>query len=171
VVAPIEVIQRLVQAKQGADLHTSTFAQMLAFEVSREGFLDRHVRFIRTVYRERRDAMLAALRRYVPAAVRWTTPQGGLFLWVTLPEPMDAAEILPAAIAENVAFVPGTAFFADGSGRNTFRLNFSNASPERIQEGIRRLGSVLERALPAMAAVEAPQSGLASHRGRCIPRG
>ena len=118
---------------------------MIAFEVAREGFLDRHVRYIRTVYRERRDAMLAALRRYFPTDVHWTTPQGGLFLWVTLPEPMDATEILQAAIAENVAFVPGSAFFADGSGRNTFRLNFSNASPERIKEGIRRLGTVLER--------------------------
>ncbi|MGH8067103.1 MAG: PLP-dependent aminotransferase family protein [Candidatus Entotheonellia bacterium] len=171
VVAPAEVIQRLVQAKQGADLHTSTLAQMIAFEVAREGFLDRHVRFIRTVYRERRDAMLAALRRYFPAAVHWTTPQGGLFLWVTLPELMDAAEILRAAIAENVAFVPGSAFFADGSGRNTFRLNFSNASPARIKEGIRRLGTVLERALPASAAVAEPHSDQVVHRGTCFPYG
>jgi 2-aminoadipate transaminase len=171
VVAPSEVIQRLVQAKQGADLHTSTFAQMIAFEVSREGFLDCHVRFIRTVYRERRDAMLTALQRYVPSAIHWTTPQGGLFLWVTLPEPLDATEILPAAIAENVAFVPGSAFFADGSGRNTFRLNFSNASPERIKEGIRRLATVLEHVLPAKAAADAPHSGDGSNRGKCFPHG
>jgi len=171
VVAPAEVIQRLVQAKQGADLHTSTLAQMIAFEVAREGFLDRHVRFIRTVYRERRDAMFATLRRYFPADVHWTTPQGGLFLWVTLPEPMDATEILQAAIAENVAFVPGAAFFADGSGRNTFRLNFSNASPARIKEGIRRLGTVLERALAASAAVAEPHSGHVLHRGKCFPYG
>jgi 2-aminoadipate transaminase len=171
VVAPAEVIQRLVQAKQGADLHTSTLAQMIAFEVAREGFLDRHVRFIRTVYRERRDAMFAALQKYFPAAVHWTTPQGGLFLWVTLPEPMDATEILQAAIAENVAFVPGAAFFADGSGRNTFRLNFSNASPARIKEGVRRLGTVLERALAASAAVAEPHSGHVLHRGKCFPYG
>jgi 2-aminoadipate transaminase len=120
---------------------------MIAYEVARGGFLDRHVREIRLVYRERRDAMLAALRRYLPASVRWTKPQGGLFLWVTLPEPIDAAEILHAAIAENVAFVPGTAFFADGSGRNTFRMNFSNATPQKIKEGIRRLGGVLHQAL------------------------
>jgi 2-aminoadipate transaminase len=171
VVAPAEVIHRLVQAKQGADLHTSTFAQMIAFEVARGGFLDRHVRFIRTVYRERRDAMLAALQKYFPSDVHWTTPQGGLFLWVTLPEPMDAAEILQAAIAENVAFVPGSAFFADGSGRNTFRLNFSNASPARIKEGVRRLGTVLERALAASAAVVEPHSGHVLHRGTCFPHG
>ena len=171
VVAPAEVVQRLVQAKQGVDLHTSTFAQMIAFEVARGGFLDRHVRFIRTVYRERRDAMLAALQKYVPAAVHWTTPQGGLFLWVTLPEPMDATEILQAAIAENVAFVPGASFFADGSGRNTFRLNFSNAEPARIDEGIRRLGIVLERALTASVAVAEPDSDDVSHRGTCFPYG
>jgi 2-aminoadipate transaminase len=171
VVAPIEVIQRLVQAKQGADLHTSTFAQMIAFEVACEGFLDRHVRWIRTVYRERRDAMLDALRRYFPTDVHWTTPQGGLFLWVTLPEPMDAAELLHAAIAENVAFVPGSAFFADGSGRNTFRLNFSNASPARIQEGIRRLGTVLGQARASHTAVDEPHSGDVVHQGMCFPHG
>ncbi len=171
VVAPAEVIQRLVQAKQGVDLHTSTLAQMMAFEVARGGFLDRHVRFIRTVYSERRDAMLAALQKYVPAAVHWTTPQGGLFLWVTLPEAMDATEILQAAIAENVAFVPGASFFADGSGRHTLRLNFSNANPERINEGMRRLGIVLERALTASVAETEPHSDDVTHRGTCFPYG
>jgi 2-aminoadipate transaminase len=169
VVAPTEVIDRLVQAKQGADLHTSTLAQMIAFEVAREGFLDRHVRYIRTVYRERRDAMIAALQRYSPPGVHWTTPQGGLFLWVTLPEPMDATDILQAAIAEHVAFVPGSAFFADGSGRNTFRLNFSNASPARIKEGVRRLGTALGHALSPSVAVTEPHSGHALHRGKCFP--
>jgi 2-aminoadipate transaminase len=171
VVAPAEVIQRLVQAKQGADLHTSTLTQMLAFEVARGGFLDRHVRFIRTVYRERRDAMLAALQHYFPDSVHWTTPQGGLFLWVTLPESMDAAELLQAAIAEHVAFVPGSAFFADGTGRNTFRLNFSNASPARIHQGIKCLATVLERALTASAAATEPRSAQEVHRGRCYPHG
>jgi DNA-binding transcriptional MocR family regulator len=99
-----EVIRRLVQAKQGADLHTSTLIQVIAYEVARGGFLDRHVRVIRAVYRERRDATLAALGQYFPASVLWTKPQGGLFLWATLPEPIDAAEILHMAIAENVAF-------------------------------------------------------------------
>ncbi len=147
VVAPAEVIRRLVQAKQGADLHTSTLTQMVAYEVARGGFLDRHVRLIREVYRERRDAMLMALAKHFPAGVHWTAPHGGLFLWVTLPEPMDAAEILKAAIDERVAFVPGASFFPDGSGQNTFRLNFSNATPAKIDEGMRRLGGVLHRAL------------------------
>jgi 2-aminoadipate transaminase len=171
VVAPAEVIQRLVQAKQGADLHTSTLVQMIAYEVAHGGFLDRHVQLIRTIYRERRDAMLAALRKYFPTGVHWTTPQGGLFLWVTLPEPADATEILQAAIAEHVAFVPGSSFFADGSGHNTFRLNFSNATPARIEEGIQRLGGVLAHALAGSAAVAGPHSDHVAHRGGCFPYG
>jgi 2-aminoadipate transaminase len=118
---------------------------MLAYEVARGGFLDRHIQVIREVYRTRRDVMVEALRKYFPASVRWTYPQGGLFLWVILPETVDATLVLQEAIAEKVAFVPGSAFFADGSGHNTFRLNFSNATPERIEEGMRRLGMVLSR--------------------------
>jgi len=145
VVAPAEVIRRLVQAKQAADLHTSTLTQMLAYEVARGGFLDRHVQVIRAVYRARRDVMVNALSKYFPANVNWTRPQGGLFLWVILPETVDATLVLEEAIAKKVAFVPGSAFSADGSGHNTFRLNFSNATPERIEEGIRRLGGVLSQ--------------------------
>jgi 2-aminoadipate transaminase len=159
IVAPAEVIRRLALAKQGADLHTSTLTQMVAYEVARGGFLDRHVRVIRQVYRERRDAMVMALAKYFPPGVRWTTPQGGLFLWVTLPEGVDAADLLPAAIAARVAFVPGAAFHADGSGRHTLRLNFSNATPAQIDAGVRRLGGVLQRCLAqppeARAAVNA----------------
>ncbi len=151
VIAPEEVIQKLVQAKQGADLHTSTFTQMVAYEVARGGFLDRHVRFIRQVYRERRDAMLHALERYSPEGVRWTRPAGGLFLWVILPEHLDATEVLQEALKEKVAFVPGGPFHPDGSGHNTMRLNFSYMPPEKIEEGVKRLGRVLERALSRQA--------------------
>ncbi len=148
VIAPTEVINRLVQAKQGADLHTSTFVQMVAYEVARGGFLDRHVRKIRAVYRERRDAMLAAMEQHLPEGVRWTHPQGGLFLWATLPEGLNAQELLKEALEkEKVAFIPGGPFFPDRPEENTMRLNFSNASPERIAEGIRRLGRALEGAL------------------------
>ncbi len=144
IIAPVEVIQKLVQAKQGADLHTGTLNQMLAYEVASGGFLDQHVKHIRAVYRERRDAMLDALQRHFPDGVTWTRPQGGLFLWLTFPEGMDAAEILTAAVARKVAFVPGTSFFADGGGRNTARLNFSNASPELIEDGVKRLADCLK---------------------------
>jgi 2-aminoadipate transaminase len=147
IVAPVEVIQKLVQAKQGTDLHTGTFVQMVAFELARGGFLDKHVLHIRSVYGVRREAILAALAKHMPEGVRWTRPQGGLFIWAILPELMDATALLREAIEEKVAFVPGTAFYDDGSGKNTMRLNFSNATPEKIEEGIARLGAVIQRAL------------------------
>jgi 2-aminoadipate transaminase len=147
VIAPQEVIRRLVAAKQGVDLHTSSFVQMLAHETARGGFLDRHILRLRELYRERRDAMLAALGRHFPREVLWTRPQGGLFLWVVLPPQLDAEELLHVALLERVAFVPGAAFYPDEPMRNTLRLNFSNATPERIEEGIARLGFVLARML------------------------
>jgi 2-aminoadipate transaminase len=141
IVAPVEVITKLVQLKQGADLHTATFNQMVAYEVARNGFLGQHVKLIRQVYRERRDAMLAALDEFFPREVTWTRPQGGLFLWVTLPEGMDSHQLFQAAIAQNVAFVPGDSFFVtdDAESRRHFRLNFSYSKPDAIREGIRRL--------------------------------
>jgi 2-aminoadipate transaminase len=145
VVAPAEVVARLAQMKQGADLHTSTFAQMVAYETARGGFLDRHVRRLREVYRARRDAMLESLARHFPPGVRWTRPQGGLFLWVTLPSRLDAATVLADALAAKVAFVPGSSFHPRGGGAATLRLNFSYCAPGVIEEGIRRLGAVLAR--------------------------
>jgi plastocyanin len=105
IVAPEDVIQKLVQLKQAADLHSSTFTQYVAYEVARDGFLDQHVRLIRQVYRERRDTMLQALHEYFPPEVTWTHPKGGLFLWVTMPEGTDSQALFRAALAENVAFV------------------------------------------------------------------
>ncbi|HMD17348.1 MAG TPA: PLP-dependent aminotransferase family protein [Terriglobales bacterium] len=149
IVAPPEVISKLTQLKQGADLHTSTFTQFVAYEVARDGFLDQHVKLIRRVYRERRDVMLEALKEFFPAEVTWTHPQGGLFLWVTLPEGLDMQAIFKSAIEQNVAFVPGDSFYAnDGrEGSRHMRLNFSNATPERIREGIRRLAAAVKRHL------------------------
>jgi 2-aminoadipate transaminase len=147
VIAPHEVIRKLVQAKQGADLHTSSFNQMVAYEVSRGGFLDRHVWMIRRVYGERRDLMLEAMEEFFPGTARWTHPQGGLFLWATLPEGLRSADVLAAAVAQKVAFVPGMPFYACGGGENTMRLNFSNASPQNIRLGIERLGSVIKEQL------------------------
>lgn len=147
-VAPAEVIAKLVQLKQGADLHTSTLTQMLAFAVARGGFLDQHIHHLREVYRERRDVMLAALAEHFPATtgVMWTHPAGGLFLWLRLPEGLDAAVLLEAALRENVAFVPGHAFFPAGeAGRRFCRLNFSNARPEMIREGVARLARVFAK--------------------------
>jgi 2-aminoadipate transaminase len=151
VVAPEEVIARLGQFKQGADLHTSTFTQMIAYEAVRGGFLDQHVKRIRHIYAERRDAMLGALERHMPDGTRWTRPKGGLFLWLTLPGRLKAADVLADALAAKVAFIPGTAFHALGGGEHTLRLNFSYCRPEVIEEGIARLGGVLRR----MASPEA----------------
>jgi len=145
IVAPPEVITKLVQLKQGADLHTSTFAQVVAYEVARDGFLDEHVRKIRQVYRERRDAMLAALEEFCPPQVAWTHPAGGLFLWATLPEDIDCNALFADALRQNVAFVPGDSFYATGDGNGChMRLNFSNAPPELIREGIRRLSIAIQ---------------------------
>ncbi len=143
VVAPSEVIRKLVQAKQGADLHTATFNQIVAYEVARGGFLDRHVWMIRRVYHERRDIMLEAMEQHFPKGVTWTHPQGGLFLWATMPPELNAVEVLKTAIEQKVAFVPGGSFFARGGGESSMRLNFSNATPEKLRIGIERLGNVM----------------------------
>lgn len=147
VVAPEEVISKLAQLKQGADLQTATFNQVVAYEVARGGFLDRHVRRIREVYGQRRDVMLEALERHFPPGVRWTRPQGGLFLWVTLPAGIGSMPLLEEALQENVAFIPGAPFFADGGGSDSLRLNFSYCTPEKIEVGIARLGVLLRRRL------------------------
>jgi 2-aminoadipate transaminase len=149
VIAPTPVIRKLVQAKQGADLHTSTFNQIVAFEVARGGFIDRHIWLIRRVYGERRNIMLDAMEELFPPGVSWTRPQGGLFLWGMLPKGMDTTEVFKTAVARKVAFVPGTSFFALGGGENTMRLNFSYANPDQIQIGIERLGNVLKEMIVA----------------------
>ncbi len=143
VIAPPEVIRKLVQAKQGADLHTSTFNQMVAFEVAHGGFLDRHIWLIRRIYGERRNLMLDAMEEFFPKEVTWTHPKGGLFLWGMMPENMSSAEALKRAIEQNVAFVPGAPFYALGGGGNTMRINFSFATPDKMLIGIERLGRVL----------------------------
>lgn len=157
VVAPEDVVGKLVQIKQGADLHTGTFAQMVAYETAKDGFLDKHVRRIREVYGERLVAMLAAMERHFPREVRWTRPDGGLFLWVTLPAGIDSSVLLEQALERNVAFVPGGPFHADGDGANTMRLNFSFCSPERAEEGIRRLGNLLAERISHLAPAELPR--------------
>ena len=147
VVAPPVVIQKLVQAKQGADLQTGTFNQMVAYEAARNNFLDEHIVEIREVYGARLELMLKAFERYFPPGVTWTLPEGGLFVWVTLPENLRSKEILALAIAENVAFVPGSYFYPNGGGENSMRLNFSYAKPEMIDVGVQRLGKVIRKAM------------------------
>lgn len=130
------------RVKQSTDLHTNQFAQYMIYEFAHTGALDRHIEVIKKAYHEKRDAMLRAMQEFFPESVTWTKPDGGLFLWVMLPEGVDAASLFKPAIEEKVAFVPGKPFHPDGSGANTMRLNFSNATPENIREGIKRLGRV-----------------------------
>jgi 2-aminoadipate transaminase len=148
VVAPDNILNQLVIAKQGADLHSTMFTQAVVYEMIKDGFLDVHIPIIRKVYRERRDIMLENLARYFPEGCTWTKPQGGLFLWVTVPEWLDLVALLVEAIEFKVVYVPGIAFYADPNrGKNTMRLNFSNMQPEQIEEGIKRLGSMLKKVM------------------------
>lgn len=144
VIAPVEVIRKMVTSKQGADLHTPTFNQYVAYEVGRHGFLDQHVQLIRKVYCERRNAMLGAMDSFFPEGVDWTHPEGGLFLWGMLPKGLNTVDMMKRAIENKVAYVPGASFFPCGGGENTMRLNFSYCKPEIINEGIFRLGKLLK---------------------------
>ncbi len=147
VVAPDEVIKKMVQAKQGADLQGSTFDQYLAYELVQGDWLDGHIELIRRVYKERRDAMLEAFEEYMPAGTSWTKPKGGLFLWLRLPEGCDTVELFNIAVEEKVVYVPGTPFYPNEGPKNMMRLNFSASNPELIREGVRRLGNMAKRSI------------------------
>jgi 2-aminoadipate transaminase len=148
IVCPEVLMERLVQAKQGADLHTGTFVQYVANDICQRGLLKQHVRQLRQVYKERRDTMLDALVEFWPEGCRWTHPQGGLFLWAQVPESIDTQEFLQDALAEKVAYVPGVNFYPNqDGGHNAMRLNFSYCPPQQIAEGIHRLGVALKKKL------------------------
>jgi 2-aminoadipate transaminase len=143
VIAAPEVIDKLGMAKQAADLHTSTLCQYAALELLRRGFLDEFVPLLCKSYGQRRDLMLSALEKHFGAKATWNRPEGGMFLLVTLPAKYDTTKLLARALEQNVAYVPGEEFHMNGEGKNTMRLNFSNARPEQIEEGIRRLAKVI----------------------------
>lgn len=151
-VAPAAIFPKLLQAKQAADLHSPGFNQRLVAEVMKDGFLDRHVPTIRALYKSQRDAMLAAMQREMPEGVEWNTPAGGMFLWVRLPEGMNAITLLPQAVERNVAFVPGWAFYADKADARTLRLSFVTASVAQINTGIAALAEAI-RAMQASLPV------------------
>ncbi len=148
IVCPEVLMRRFVQAKQGCDLHTGTFAQYIASDICQRGLLKPHVKRLCQVYKERRDTMLDALVEFWPEGCSWTHPQGGLFLWARVPESIDTQEFFKQAVAEKVAYVPGINFYPNrDGGHNAMRLNFSYCPPDTIVEGIRRLGTALKRAL------------------------
>ena len=148
-VAPLSIFPKLLQAKQAADLHSPGFNQRLVAEVMKDGFLGRHVPTIRALYKSQLAAMLAAMTREMPAGVEWNTPAGGMFLWVRLPEGMNAIELLPIAVERNVAFVPGWAFYADKADARTLRLSFVTASVAQINLGIAALADAIRQYYPA----------------------
>jgi 2-aminoadipate transaminase len=145
IIAEPQTYQQLVIAKQATDLHTNTVAQRAAHRYLSENSADEHIARIRAVYGERCMAMLDALTKYFPPGVLWTRPEGGMFVWVELPESVNSEDLLTRAIEEKIAFVPGAPFFADQKRHNFMRLNFSNQSTQKIEEGIARLASVLTR--------------------------
>ncbi|MDO8448980.1 MAG: PLP-dependent aminotransferase family protein [Rhodoferax sp.] len=149
IVAPKAVYPKLLQAKQAADLHSPGFNQRLIAEVMKDGFLDRHVPTIRTLYKSQRDAMLEALAREMPAGdpdatLTWNTPAGGMFLWARLPEGMSAVDLLPYAVDKGVAFVPGAPFYADHGDPRTLRLSFVTPSVEEIHRGVAALAGAVK---------------------------
>lgn len=140
-----ELVHKVVLVKQAADLHSAPLNQMVMHRVAQAVYAEQIAK-ITSVYAKRRDAMLASLQRHMPEGVTWTRPEGGMFVWVTLPATINGANLLAASLRdERVAFVPGGAFFADGSGKNTMRLNYSLASEAVIDEGVQRLGRLVAR--------------------------
>ena len=143
IVASADLIEKLGCAKQAMDLHTSTLNQWLVLETIRSGCLAAQLPRLITAYRERRDAMLSALEEHLSGYAIWTRPAGGMFLMLTLGDGVNARDLLARTIEQKVAFVPGEEFHLNGEGTDTARLNFSNANPENIREGIRRLAGCL----------------------------
>jgi 2-aminoadipate transaminase len=143
-VAPPPVMEKIVLGKQAADLCTSTLTQYFVREYFAEGRWREYVESLAQLYRARRDVMVAALRESFPPQATWTEPQGGLFVWATLPDFIDTGDLLARALRDDVAFVPGqAAYVEDGRGRNSMRLNFSGVGEEEIREGVRRIGKVI----------------------------
>jgi len=147
-VADTDIIGKLTMAKQASDVHTNSLAQQAIYRYVSANDVAAHIRRITDIYRVQRDTMLAEMEMHFPAACKWRKPEGGMFIWVTLPEGVNATALLSKAVAEKVAFVPGAPFYAgERAEENTMRLNFSNSSPDQIRTGIRRLGMILRQEL------------------------
>jgi 2-aminoadipate transaminase len=156
-VTPPPVMEKVVLGKQAADLCTSTLTQYFVREYFREGNWREYIESLIGIYRGRRDAMVEALERCFPAQATWTEPDGGLFIWATLPPYIDTSDLLAKALRENVAFVPGQAAYVDGRGRNSMRLNFSAGDEDEIREGIRRIGKTIAEQVDLYSALTGEQ--------------
>jgi 2-aminoadipate transaminase len=162
-IGPEEIIRKMSIAKQSTDLCTNTFTQYIAYNFMARGLLDRCIERSRKLYKEKRDLMLECMKEQFPEGTEWTKPQGGLFTWVTLPHSIDTREMFMRAVQEKVAYVIGSAFYPNGGGHNTMRLNFSYSSDGDIVEGIRRLGNVIRKEIALkeeIAYTYIPKEGL-----------
>ncbi|PIS46868.1 MAG: aminotransferase [Elusimicrobia bacterium CG08_land_8_20_14_0_20_51_18] len=144
ILANENIIKKMVILKQSLDLCTSSLNQLIASEFLKTGYFYEHVSQIKKVYKIKKDTMVGALKKYMPEGVTWTNPEGGLFLWIKLPENVSADEMFEEAIKQNVAYVIGSAFHCDGSGKNTMRMNFSYPTVPEIEEGIKRLAKAVK---------------------------
>lgn len=144
IIGPTALISKLVQLKQAADLHTPSFTQYIAYEVIKDGYLLEHIPNIRKLYQHRCQFMLQQLEKYMPKTVHWNKPEGGMFIWVELPEHINTTELLTLAVNHQVAFVPGESFFANNPKRNYLRLAFVTVSEEQIEQGIKTLASLIK---------------------------
>ncbi len=146
--APKTLYPKLLQAKQAADLHTPSFNQRVVAEVLKDGFIDRHVPTIRALYKQQCDAMLAALDREMAGlGLSWNRPMGDMFLWVQLPQGMEAVPLLAKAVEKGVAFVPGLAFYAQNANESTLRLSFVTATVDQINQGMAALAAAIRESL------------------------
>jgi 2-aminoadipate transaminase len=149
IVAPPEVMDKLVTAKQASDLHSNYFTQRVVHQYLQDNDVDGHIQNIRRLYKSQRDQMVKSIEKFFPDEVKHTEPEGGMFLWITLPEGMSSLELLEYAMDEKVAFVPGEAFYTEKPEVNTMRLNFSNCCEEEIVEGMQRLGRAIKKLMEA----------------------
>jgi 2-aminoadipate transaminase len=145
IIAPEEIMEKLIIAKQASDLHSNIFSQRIVCQYLQDNDMEDHINKIRKLYKKNRNHMITAIEKYFPSNVEFTRPEGGMFIWVTLPENVSSMDLFELAIKEEVAFVPGIAFYSDHPQLNTLRLNFSNSSEEQIEEGIKRLGIAIKK--------------------------
>ena len=138
-----EIMEKIIIAKQASDLHSNYLAQRIVYQYLIDNDIDKHIIKIRDAYKIRRDLMVSMISEHFPEEIEFTKPEGGMFLWITLPEKISSLDLFEHAIKENVAFVPGNPFYVNGGGNNTLRLNFSNSDEEQIEIGIKRLANII----------------------------
>ncbi len=149
VVACPEIMDKLITAKQATDLHTNVFAQRVVYQYLKDNDLDAHIATIKAMYRRQRDCMVTMIERYFPQGVSVTKPEGGMFMWATLPEGISSMKLIDQAIANKIVFVPGDPFYVNRTDANTLRLNYTNSNETEIEEAIKRLGRVIQDAIDA----------------------